>query len=240
MTVQKNRGFTLVEMLVVIAIIAVLAAALFPAITGAILTARSTAVKAKGRAVWQAIVTANNDREILSQTPLWPGDVIDVPIALASAADYFVYLMSDGDQALAIAADPSLRNASDMKPDLINAPGVPAGSATVADVNVAWHVFQVYDSDPSDLPIFVTKNVPVTSVVLAATEADIIDRAPANRVIGVGKPFGDSLAVWVTRGGSSFDAKKRDLFPGRITPVLAAAKTSNGGAYPALGGGTAQ
>ncbi|NLF85070.1 MAG: prepilin-type N-terminal cleavage/methylation domain-containing protein, partial [Lentisphaerae bacterium] len=55
---MKIKGFTLVEMLVVIAIIAILAAALFPAISNAMDAARATAMKNKGRGIWAAILSA--------------------------------------------------------------------------------------------------------------------------------------------------------------------------------------
>ena len=56
---KKMTGFTLVEILVVIAIIAILASALFPAIQNAMGQAQATAMKTKGRGIWVAINSAN-------------------------------------------------------------------------------------------------------------------------------------------------------------------------------------
>ena len=79
MTLKNSKGFTLVEMLVVIAIISVLAAALFPAISNALSSASATALKQKGRGIWVAITSANMEREPLNLTALWPYECSEDP-----------------------------------------------------------------------------------------------------------------------------------------------------------------
>lgn len=72
MTRKENKGFTLVELLVVIGILGILASALFPAISSAMLRATMTAVKSKGRNIYMAIVSANTEREPLGLGNIWP------------------------------------------------------------------------------------------------------------------------------------------------------------------------
>ena len=106
---RKIDGFTLVEMLVVIAIIAILAAALFPAIQGAMEQAKATSMKNMGRGVWTSVLTANMEREPLNLTALWP---VNVKSDTGDSAKYFTYLMSDGDgtQIAEISSDTETHN----------------------------------------------------------------------------------------------------------------------------------
>lgn len=56
---KKANGFTLVELLVVIAILGILMGALFPAVSGALLSAKMTACQADGKDIIQGIVRAS-------------------------------------------------------------------------------------------------------------------------------------------------------------------------------------
>lgn len=194
MIIRRQKGFTLVEMLVVIAIIAILAAALFPAIQTAIDQARCTALKSKGRGVWLAIMSANMEREPLEKGPLWPAEAKAEDATLTTATLYFKKLM-DGDR-------PEEQLVSDMKPEMLSASGFPAAqdTASFGAGNMAWRVAEVSDSFASSDAFMISKDLAAVSTSGASNDVVNLDTAG---------PFKGRRVVWVTRGGGLFDARKK-------------------------------
>ena len=220
MMVRRDKGFTLVEMLVVIAIIAILAAALFPAIQNALNQARATAMKNKGRGIWVAVLSSNMEREPLNQGPLWPANIKD-EVAGAGAfigdpgesAKYFTCLMSDGTEANigTVTLDRELRLVSDLTAEMLIAQGVVPFTdvGAIPAANIAWRVAEIGDRSAEELPFIVSKNFkPTIDEIHQAATADeniLIDLDAAV------KPFGSKHGVWITRGGGTFDARRRYL-----------------------------
>lgn len=206
MTLKNSKGFTLVEMLVVIAIISVLAAALFPAISNALSSASATALKQKGRGIWVAITSANMEREPLNLGSVWPEDAEDDGSA-SDSVGYFNYLLSDGTNKGQPTSDSDLRVVADLTPDTLIANGVPAGTtdSALTAKNVAWGVVVVGDSTPGEIPFLISKNCqnPGTLQQQQTATAEVI---PLDETV---KPFNASRAVWVSRGGGTFDARKK-------------------------------
>ena len=203
---MKIKGFTLVEMLVVIAIIAILAAALFPAISNAMDAARATAMKNKGRGIWAAILSANMEREPLNLGPLWPAELKG---ETGDSSKYFTYLLSDGENTTAVSGTSDDRLVSDLTPESLIAQGIQphTGSGSVADKNIAWRVAEISDTTPGEIPFLFSKNVEDNELQSAANETD-----NARISLMEGKPFGKKRAVWVSKGGGIFDARSKYLY----------------------------
>jgi prepilin-type N-terminal cleavage/methylation domain-containing protein len=203
---SKIKGFTLVEMLVVIAIIAILAAALFPAISSAMDSARATAMKNKGRGIWAAILSANMEREPLNLGPLWPAEIKN---DTGDSSSYFTYLLSNGEDTSQVVGSSEERLVSDLTPESLIAQGIQphTGSGAVKDENIAWRVAEIGDTTAGEIPFLVSKNVEDDELASASDEDD------TSRIkLTDGKPFGKKRAVWVSKGGGIFDARSKYLY----------------------------
>ena len=69
---KQKKGFTLVELLVVIGILGILMGALFPAISAAMLNAQTAAMQMRGRNLFVAITQCNTEREGAGLPAVWP------------------------------------------------------------------------------------------------------------------------------------------------------------------------
>jgi type IV pilus assembly protein PilA len=205
MTFRKAKGFTLVEMLVVIAIIAILAAALFPQIQNAIDQARSTAMKQKGRGLWLGVVSANNEREVLSLGPVWPSELAaseNPPIATPLGTDYFAALLKVKWADTAVATTQEDQLVSDAKADLFagGSFNTAANGAVPTSANIAWRAFKASALSGGGDAFMVTKD-------FGNAAADCTTNTAIT--LAASGPFKGRRIVWVTVGGGTFDARKK-------------------------------
>ena len=215
---KQKKGFTLVELLVVIGILGILMGALFPAISAAMLSANTNACAMRGRNLFVAITQANTEREAAGLPSVWPKsteqkseDQEDISSEIFSdSAKYFESLFDianygkEGWQPY-VSVDIGVLSGAGVTPF--------SGGSTLNGKNVTWVVLQgVADELEDVIPVMVTRNAAsrdlVTSGSFQGTEV---------KPVGIGKagggesdtPFGNKAFVLVRKGGATNVIKAR-------------------------------
>ena len=170
----NRKGFTLVELLVVIGILGILMGALFPAITAAMIKANLASCSMRGRNLYVAITSANVEREAAGLTSIWPrsgkaasstGGEKDISEqSYSSAYQYFNDLFdvknindTDNWNPYVTGIDLGCLSGAGVQP-------VQAGSELKAE-NVGWAIAaNVQDEIEDIVPVLVTRNVDCSSL----------------------------------------------------------------------------
>ena len=186
---SKKSGFTLIEMLVVIAIIALLAAILVPTVTNALENANRTRSLANGRGIYQAIFAAHLETINFPLNPgVWPGEGPET-----TSTAYFARLIRED----VLTEDFGLYSAAGFN-----------AARTVEQFETGrhntWKVTQdANNSSTSQLPFLITTNL-VESRLEAPNES-----LEADRIVPEGPPYEDRALVVVRVGGGG------EVIPGR-------------------------
>lgn len=224
---KKNlAAFTLIEMLVVIAIIATIAAFALPAITGALTRGQLTQAVSNARQIHLSTFAMATDGTQTGDAKYgWPGDLALASSNPVTSVSLFVSRLVDndylksGDLKVFSASGVAPWNGTYMPPADANSTGV-FNPVFNGDTNCAFKIYKVKESDASDAIFLATKNFAKTGI--ASTAID-----PAKT------PFGDKGFVVFHKGGDGTYYKKQQAtsnllgtVPGQSDPTANEANDS--------------
>ena len=191
-----------------------LGAALFPAISSAMLSASTSAMSMRGRNLFVGITQANIDRESHGRDSIWPrtvpaegADKDDITgKAFTSAADYFAEVF-----------DIEKYGSSDWSPyvdvDVSTLGKDAVAGKTIRAAGLEWCVAaNVTDDMPDNIPVLVSANFNPSLLLRKWDGRNRSEPLPIGPASGAEKSmFGDKAIVVVYKGGSCRVIKKKYL-----------------------------
>ena len=188
-TSRKRSAFTLIELLIVIAIIGILATLMFPAIANVMDRANGVKLGNNGKNVVQGILSANIEREAMSKGSIWPSKG-----KWSDSNAYFARLLGKGGAVILDGISPSTFAGA----------GVPAAADAddLADKGNVWSMTATTDSADDATPFMMTRNLKGLPDDTFSKGQDTTATDLSSYLDASVKPFGSKQVVLVRRGGA--------------------------------------
>lgn len=188
-THKKLSAFTLIELLIVIAIIGILATLMFPAIANVMDRANGVKLGNNGKNVVQGILSANIEREAMSKGAIWPSKG-----KWSDSNAYFARLLGSGGAVILDGISPSVFAGA----------GVPAAADAddLKDKGNVWNMTACDDSPDDATPFMMTRNLKGLPEDTFAKGQDTSATDLSTYLDASTKPFGAKQVVVVRRGGA--------------------------------------
>jgi prepilin-type N-terminal cleavage/methylation domain-containing protein len=206
MTKKSLAAFTLIEMLVVIAIIATIAAFALPAITGAMTRGQLAQAVSNARQIHLATFAMTTDGTQTGDAKYqWPGDLAanttDPTVTVTTVLDFVTRLVDNdylkaGDLKVFATTGVTPWNGTYTKPADANSKGTFTNPAFDGDKNCAFKIYLVTEKDAGNAIFLATKNFKDTGNSTTAIDSQA-------------SPFGDKGFVIFHKGGDGTFYKKQ-------------------------------